>query len=292
LDCGVTQTRLSATVIDDKNRPGTDWTVASLNGRFTGARHRGAHRARSLASRSVIGDTTAHELQPGLVDAVGESGLPRAGIAISAPQRLCRTHRRSRGHHLPSSVSRANSGWSRRIRTLTISVRRSSMPSSRRNTGRERPATRTTGPLHRMPPRCRSRTWSVRRASVSVCRGVARPGLVPIEKSQRKRFACGFLPVSQLTAFMRAFVVGVARRRAFLPRPEPAEPASMPREHGLELDENERPAPTAPKLREPRPEDAIGGGQAQARAARSVDDRKLMPKRQNLNVQRSAGSCR
>jgi hypothetical protein len=66
----------------------------------------------------------------------------------------------------------------------------------------------------------------------------------------------------------------------------------MPREHGLELDENERPAPTAPKLREPRPEDAIGGGQAQARAARSVDDRKLMPKRQNLNVQRSAGSCR
>src|SRR5688500_276684 len=64
-----------------------------------------------------------------------------------------------------------------------------------------------------------------------------------------------------------------------LPRPEQAEPASVPGEYGVRLDEDERGPPTAPRLRQPRPEHPIRRGQTKSRVARAFQDRQLMPER-------------
>jgi hypothetical protein len=78
-----------------------------------------------------------------------------------------------------------------------------------------------------------------------------------------------------------------------LPRPEQAEPASVPGEHGVRLDENERRPPSAPRLRPPRPEHPIRRGQTQPRGARAMQDRQLMPERADFEVQRRARTtCR
>jgi hypothetical protein len=50
-----------------------------------------------------------------------------------------------------------------------------------------------------------------------------------------------------------------------LPRPDQAEPASAPGEHGVRLDENKRRPPTAPRLRQARPKHAICRGQTKPR---------------------------
>jgi hypothetical protein len=75
-----------------------------------------------------------------------------------------------------------------------------------------------------------------------------------------------------------------------LPSPEQAEPASVPGEHGVRLDENERRPPTAPRLRQPRPEHPIRRGQAKSRRTRAIQDRHLMPEREDLEVESRARS--
>ncbi len=69
-----------------------------------------------------------------------------------------------------------------------------------------------------------------------------------------------------------------------------AEPASVPGEHGVRLDEDERRPPTAPRLRQPRPENPIRRGQTKSRRARAIQDRQLMPERKDLEVQSRARS--
>ena len=73
-----------------------------------------------------------------------------------------------------------------------------------------------------------------------------------------------------------------------LPGPEQAEAASVPGEDGLRLDEDKRRPPTAPCARQPRPEHPIRRGQTKSRGARAIQDRQLMPEREDLEVQRRA----
>ena len=75
-----------------------------------------------------------------------------------------------------------------------------------------------------------------------------------------------------------------------LPGPEQAEPASVPGEHGIRFDEDERRPPTTPRPRQPRPENPIRRGQTKSRGARAIQDRQLMPERKDLEVQSRARS--
>ena len=64
----------------------------------------------------------------------------------------------------------------------------------------------------------------------------------------------------------------------------------MPGEYGVRLDEDERRPPTAARLRQPRPEHPIRRGQTKSRRARAIQDRHLMPEREDLEVQSRARS--
>jgi hypothetical protein len=75
-----------------------------------------------------------------------------------------------------------------------------------------------------------------------------------------------------------------------LPRTEQAEPASMLGECGVQLDEDERRPPTAPRLRQAGPENPIRHGQTKSRGARAIQDRPLMPEREDLEMQSGARS--
>jgi hypothetical protein len=75
---------------------------------------------------------------------------------------------------------------------------------------------------------------------------------------------------------------------AALPRPEQAEPASVPSEHHVRLDEDESRPPIAPCLGQPRPERPVGRGQSDPRGARTIQDCHLMSERHDLQVQRGA----
>ena len=75
-----------------------------------------------------------------------------------------------------------------------------------------------------------------------------------------------------------------------LPRPEQAEPASVPGKYGVRLDEDDCRPPTNPVLRQPRPEHPIRRGQTKPRGARAIQDRHLMPEREDLEVQSRARS--
>ena len=79
-----------------------------------------------------------------------------------------------------------------------------------------------------------------------------------------------------------------ARAPSALPGPEQAEAATVPGDDRLGLHEDERRPPSSPDAREPDPEQAVGRGQAHARSARAFQHQKLVPQRENLEVQRRA----
>jgi hypothetical protein len=67
-----------------------------------------------------------------------------------------------------------------------------------------------------------------------------------------------------------------------LPRPEEAEPTSVPGEFGIRLGEDERRPPTASRLGQRRPEHPTLRGQTKPWRARAMQDRQLMSQREDL----------
>ena len=70
--------------------------------------------------------------------------------------------------------------------------------------------------------------------------------------------------------------------------PTPVEPkaTSMPPEHGVGLDDDERVSPAGPQATEPRPEQPVNGPQPRAPACLSLQNRQLMAQRGILGLER------
>ena len=114
----------------------------------------------------------------------------------------------------------------------------------------------------------------------------SRASAVPHDPGRSPEQICG----GHLTK-QRADLVGrgwTTRSVPTLPRPEQAEPASVPGEHSVRLDDVNGRAPTAPRPREPGPQHSVGRREAKTRASRSIYDGQLVSERNNLQVQRSA----
>ena len=74
--------------------------------------------------------------------------------------------------------------------------------------------------------------------------------------------------------------------RPTLPAPVEPKAASMPPEHGVGLDDDERVSPAGPQATEPRPEQPVNGPQPRAPACLSLQDRQLMAQRGILGLER------
>ncbi len=69
------------------------------------------------------------------------------------------------------------------------------------------------------------------------------------------------------------------------PTPVESKAATMPPEHGVGLDDDQRVSPAGPQATEPRPEQPVNGPQPRAPARLSLQDRQLMPKRGALGLE-------
>lgn len=72
------------------------------------------------------------------------------------------------------------------------------------------------------------------------------------------------------------------------PRPDQAEPSTVPSQDGLGFDDHERRSPFMPHARDPNPEEAVRTRQAQPSRAGPLEHVDLVTQREQLEVQRGA----